>query len=358
MNSTGTGTLGRVALFDTQSTYIADSHVTIVRCRPTLLSERYLFYLLQTTLYQGYIYSAIVSGATNQVELSKEGLRVTPVIVPPLSEQRAIAAFLDRETAKTDALIAKKERQIELLREKQKALVSDTVTKGLNPSVPTRDSGVEWVGDIPSHWETKRIRDVSLSLQTGPFGSQLHSGDYIPDGVPVINPSHMKNGHIYPDRECAIDNHTWSRLAQHRLHQGDIVFARRGELGRCALVTSQEEGWLCGTGSLRMRPNQNVVDPLYLNWLFSTKGIGEWLSLESVGATMENLNTSILGRVPLPVPPIDEQRAIAAFLDGQTTMVSDLIARVATHIDKLREHRTTLISAAVTGKIDVREGAV
>jgi len=82
------------------------------------------------------------------------------------------------------------------------------------------------------------------------------------------------------------------------------------------------------------------------------------LSLESVGATMENLNTSILGRVPLPVPPIDEQRAIAAFLDGQTTMVSDLIARVATHIDKLREHRTTLISAAVTGKIDVREGAV
>jgi len=107
-----------------------------------------------------------------------------------------------------------------------------------------------------------------------------------------------------------------------------------------------------------MRPNQNVVDPLYLNWLFSTKGIGEWLSLESVGATMENLNTSILGRVPLPVPPIDEQRVIAAFLDRQTTMVSDLITRVAKHIDKLREHRTALISAAVTGKIDVREGTV
>jgi len=301
---------------------------------------------------------ASMKGAAGQKRVPDDFINDFIVPLPPLAEQHAIAAFLDRETAKTDALIAKKERQIELLREKQKALVSYTVTKGLNPSAPTRDSGVEWVGDIPSHWETKRIRDVSLALQTGPFGSQLHSGDYIPDGIPVINPSHMKNGHIYPDRECSIDDHTWSRLAQHRLHQGDIVFARRGELGRCALVTSQEEEWLCGTGSLRMRPNQNVVDPLYLNWLFSTKGIGEWLSLESVGATMENLNTSILGRVPLPVPPIDEQRVIAAFLDRQTTMVSDLITRVAKHIDKLREHRTALISAAVTGKIDVREGVV
>jgi len=301
---------------------------------------------------------ASMKGAAGQKRVPDDFINDFIVPLPPLAEQHAIAAFLDHETAKTDALIVKKERQIELLREKQKALVSYTVMKGLDPSAPTRDSEVEWLGNIPSHWETKRIRDVSLSLQTGPFGSQLHSGDYIPDGIPVINPSHMKNGHIYPDRECAIDDHTWSRLAQHRLHQGDIVFARRGELGRCALVTSQEEGWLCGTGSLRMRPNQNVVDPLYLNWLFSTKGIGEWLSLESVGATMENLNTSILGRVPLPVPPIDEQRVIAAFLDRQTTMVSDLITRVAKHIDKLREHRTALISAAVTGKIDVREGTV
>jgi len=318
---------------------------------------KFLYYVLNCPVGREQL-NYLGSTTTGLANLNGTVIGSLIVPCPSPSEQRAIAAFLDRETTKIDALIVKKVRQIELLREKQKALVDYAVTKGLDPSAPTRNSGVEWVGNLPSHWQTKRIRDVSLSLQTGPFGSQLHSGDYIPDGVPVINPSHMKNGHIYPDRECAIDDHTWSRLAQHRLHQGDIVFARRGELGRCALVTSQEEGWLCGTGSLRMRPNQNVVDPLYLNWLFSTRGIGEWLSLESVGATMENLNTSILGRVPLPVPPIDEQRVIAAFLDRQTTMVSDLITRVAKHIDKLREHRKALISAAVTGKIDVREGTV
>lgn len=106
-------------------------------------------------------------------------MRDTPVIVPPEPEQRAIAAFLDRETARMDALVAKKERLIELLQEKRTALITRAVTKGLDPNIPMKDSGVEWVGEIPAHWEVKRIRDIADSLQTGPFGSQLHADEYI-----------------------------------------------------------------------------------------------------------------------------------------------------------------------------------
>jgi type I restriction enzyme S subunit len=139
------------------------------------------------------------------------------------------------------------------------------------------------------------------------------------------------------------------------LREGDIVFARSGELGRCALVTEAEEDWICGTGSLRMRPDRRVIEPLFLNWLLSISGISDWLSLESVGATMDNLNTSILGRIPLPIPDIYEQRAIATYLGRETAKIDALVAKIRENIVKLREYRTALISAAVTGKIDVRE---
>jgi type I restriction enzyme, S subunit len=210
----------------------------------------------------------------------------------------------------------------------------------------------EWLGGLPEHWEVKRLRDISWSLQTGPFGSQLHSEDYSPNGIPVINPSHMKDGHIYPDWDCSVDEETCRRLSRHQLVQGDIVFARRGELGRCALVTIVEEGWICGTGSLRVRPNRHKAEPLFLNWLLSTRGVSDWLSLESVGATMDNLSTNILARMPLPIPSLREQRTIATFLDRETARIDALVAKKERLIELLQEKRVALISQAVTKGLD------
>ncbi len=144
INSTGTGTLGRTALFEHGEGYFADGHITVVR--PTSPTQsKFLRYFLSTTLVQGYIYSAIVTGSTNQVELSREGLRNTPSFYPPLPEQAAIAAFLDRETAKIAALIARQERMIALLGEKRQALIAHAVTKGLRADAPMKDSGVAWL---------------------------------------------------------------------------------------------------------------------------------------------------------------------------------------------------------------------
>jgi type I restriction enzyme S subunit len=274
--------------------------------------------------------------------------------LPPLPEQRAIASFLDQETTSINALIAKKERLIELLREKRTALISHTVTKGLDSTVPMKDSVVEWLGEIPGHWEMKRIRDVTELLQTGPFGSQLHSSDYVSNGIPVINPSHLKDGRIYPDWDCTVDDEIGFRLVRHALYEGDIVFARRGEMGRCALVTEIEVGWLCGTGSLLMRPRVTLTVPSFLSKVLSTNGVKDWLLLESVGSTMDNLNTSILSRIPLPIPPLSEQQSIVNYLNQETVKIDALISRIEEGIEKLKEYSTALISAAVTGKIDVR----
>ncbi|MCS3632572.1 restriction endonuclease S subunit [Salinibacter ruber] len=287
--------------------------------------------------------------------IKRQTLKDHSIGLPPLDEQRAIATSLDRETGRIDTLIEKKERLIDLLEEKRTALISRVVTKGLDRDVKMKDSGVEWVGEIPAHWDTAKLKFLSESLQTGPFGSQLHSEEYITGGTPVINPSHLVGGKIKPDEEVTVDSETKERIVRHELAAGDLVFARRGELGRNALVTENEEGWLCGTGSIRLRPNRKSVDPPYLSWVCSTRGVAEWFVLKSVGSTMDNLNTDVLGALIVPVPPLSEQRRIARHIRKRISNLDTLIDVIQGGIGNLQEYRTALISAAVTGQIDVRE---
>jgi len=152
-----------------------------------------------------------------------------------------------------------------------------------------KESGVEWLGEVPAHWQVARLGDLSTQIQTGPFGSQLHSEEYVDGGTPVINPSNIQDGRIVPNAECAVPKSIVERLSQHKLVAGDIVFARRGEMARCAMVTDVEAGWLCGTGSLNVRLCKNTSSEFVSNFL-RTPYVKEMLKLESVGSTMDNLN--------------------------------------------------------------------
>jgi type I restriction enzyme S subunit len=210
-----------------------------------------------------------------------------------------------------------------------------------------KDSGVEWLGDVPEHWDLSSLGVLSASIQTGPFGSQLHSEDYVDDGIPVVNPSNIKDGQIVPDWSCTVTEDIALRLCQHKLVPGDIVFARRGEMGRCALVSQNEAGWLCGTGSLNVRLSDRAL-PSFVSLFLGTTHVRELLKLESVGSTMDNLNTDILSRVYVPVPTIYEQTQIAAFLDRETAKIDALIAEQQCLIELLKEKRQAVISHAVT----------
>jgi type I restriction enzyme, S subunit len=277
------------------------------------------------------------------------------IAIPPGGEQSAIAAFLDRETGRIDALMEKKQRQMELLQEKRTALISHAVTKGLDPTVPMKESGIEWLGKIPAHWELGKLKHITSSIQTGPFGSQLHAGEYVENGIPAINPSNLQNGKIVPDWRCCVDEKIFSRLKRHRLDEGDIVFARRGEMGRCALVTREEDGWLCGTGSIRIRINKENAYPPFVYQVLSTPGVRDWLFLESVGSTMDNLNTEIMSQIPILLPPLDEQIYVVGKIEKHLQQIDNLKTKIQESLDRLKEYRTALISAAVTGRIDVRE---
>ena len=273
---------------------------------------------------------------------------------PTIKEQGKIANFLDYETAKIDTLIEKQQHLIELLTEKRQAVISHAVTKGLNPDVPMKDSGIEWLGEVPAHWIVAQLKFNTISMQTGPFGSQLHAEEYVENGIPLINPAHLINGNIVPDLSVTVDLDTQERLSRHKLSKGDIVFARRGELGRCAIVKESQEGWLCGTGSLRGTLNEKLL-PEYAYLLITSKGVISELSLESKGSTMDNLNTETLGRVRLPVPPITEQDDIILYVENVSGKYEQLISKAEQAIQLMQERRTALISAAVTGKIDVRD---
>jgi len=315
---------------------------------------RFLHHLMRSEIYvRGY--TKYMQGIRpNSLQIKTDDFNSFPVLIPTWQEQTQIATFLDHETAKIDRLIEKQQRLIELLEEKRQAAISQAVTKGLNTDAQMKDSGVEWLGKVPVHWSLSQLKFHSELIQTGPFGSQLHAEDYVSDGTPLINPSHIADGKIIPSVTTSVDENTRQRLNRHILHHGELVLARRGELGRCAVVKGEHVGAICGTGSIKIKLKKSVA-PDYACMLISTEGLKKELSIESKGSTMDNLNTVILGKLVIPVPPIEEQNHILSQVHSMNETYDNTLSLVHKQLRLLNERRTALISAAVTGKIDVRD---
>jgi len=357
-------TTGKVAMVDFDDEFNVWSPLAAVRCATSEAFPRFIFYSLGSSYFQDLIQVSWSFGT--QPNIGMGVIANLAVILPPLPEQRAIADFLDKQTSKLNLLIAKKQQLIEKLEEKRSALISRTVTRGLppqaaravglDPQPKLKPSGIEWLGDVPARWEVKPIFRLSETIQTGPFGSQLHESDYVEGGIPLINPAHLIGGTLAPDDDSAVDEKTAVRLSRHRMRVGDIVMGRRGEIGRCGVIKSREQGWLCGTGSLLIRLRDS--DPRYYVRLISSAGFIGWLELNAVGTTMLNLSPGIVGRMRVPVPPWPEQRLIADFLDCETAKIDAMIAKAKEAIERLQEYRAALITATVTGDIDVQNADI
>ncbi|MEH1852187.1 MAG: restriction endonuclease subunit S [Nostoc sp.] len=328
-------------------------HLSILRPLMDKLDGKYLLFSIISTSIKSQ-FSSLATGVT-RYGLSYKHIKNINICVPPLEEQRAIASFLDCKTAAIDTLIAKKQRLIQLLEEKRTALINQAVTKGLNPNVPMKDSGIPWISKIPEHWEVSRLGFLSTTIQTGPFGSQLHASEYVENGIPLVNPINIQRGNIVADYQKTVNQEVAIRLSRHKLLIGDLVFARRGELGRCGVINKNNNGWLCGTGCIQVRVSKIKVYPDYLNLFISIPWVASWLSLESVGSTMDNLNTEIISTLPIILPPKEEQIKIFQYIELKKYLFDKLITTIDRQISKLQQYRQSLITATVTGKIDIRE---
>ena len=280
------------------------------------------------------------------------------VALPPQDEQRAIAAFLDRETERIDALIARKERQVELLQEKRAALISHAVTKGLDPNAPMKDSGVEWLGEIPAHWEAKRLkRLIKGRLVNGLFKKKQHFGS----GMKLVNVFDVYRDDFLVDFE-SLDRveANESEQSKYAVHDGDIFFVRSSlkleGVGRsvCAFGVTEPTVFECHV--VRARPNQTVINPKFLvNFLNSVYAINRLIALSNM-VTMATIDQGRIKSLEIPVPPLAEQNEIMELLEHEIGNLAVLKKRINETIAKLREYRAALISAAVTGKMDVRQG--
>ena len=237
--------------------------------------------------------------------------------------------------------------------EKDRLLKSGRSKKRRDVS-PVSESELPFV--LPSGWSAVKFADVIVGLRTGPFGSSLHRSDYQIGGTPVINPASMQDGKIVPLDKMAVARSTLERLAKYKLDVGDIVMARRGEMGRCSVVTEQESGWLCGTGSLIIRL-PTCFYASYLAMLMRSPMVREYLNGYSVGATMQNLNQSILLRMNIGLPPLDEQRRIVARVDELMALCDRLEERLVTMEDARRALLDAMLHEAVEPDTGVGEEA-
>lgn len=274
-------------------------------------------------------------------QITVDQVNSNPLLLPPIYEQRIIASFLDRETAKIDTLIKKKERLIELLQEKRTALISRAVTKGLDPNVPMKDSGVEWLGKIPAHWKLKRLKHVA-PIRTNKLESK-------PDDAIYVGLEHIESwtGWLILDRQPEkVDSVVDSFKA------GDVLFGKlRPYLAKAARPNFDG---VCTSEILAIRPGASCSQSYLMYCLLNTHYI-RWLDSMTYGTKMPRVSPEQVRTSFIPMPPLSGQHAIADFLDRETAKIYALIKKIQEAILKLKEYRTALVSAAVTGKIDVRE---
>lgn len=310
-------------------------------------STRFLYYWMSTIKDKGYV--DVLCNKSTIAHFTAEKVAAVPVPFPPPPEQIGIATFLDRETAKIDALVAEQEKLITLLQEKRQAVISHAVTKGLDPNVPMKDSGVEWLGEVPAHWEVLPLKRISPQ-QT--VGIVVNPSEYLSDeGLPFIYGGNVTEGRIDHISSRRISPEDSQRNEKTRLKAGDLITVRVGAPGITAVVPPECEGGNCASVML---VRQGEFNSDWLCFVMNSRVVRYQVEIVQYGAAQQQFNINHAVEFVIPQPPRAEQDALASFLTSETTRLGNLEAEARTAIALLQERRTALISAAVTGQIDVR----
>ena len=319
--------------------------------RPRELDGGFAAYALSSPYFVERVVAHSVGVSYPAINASE--LACLDIAYPTLLEQHAIAALLDLETARIDALVAKKERLIELLQEKRTALITRAVTRGLDPIAPVKDSGVEWLGEIPAHWEVKKLKVMVPGITVGIVVTP--SKYYVGQGVPCLRSLNIAQGRVSTEDLVFISEEANLLHKKSRIFADDVIIVRTGRAGVAVVVPPEFDGANC-IDLLIVRRSENLYSRFFY-YVMNSQIVASQVSLDSVGAIQEHYNTSTLANLRIPCIPYAEQRFIAEFLDQETAKLDSLVAKVREAIERLRELRSALICAAVTGRIDVREEA-
>lgn len=344
--------LAKVCLANESGEAVGDFHVM----RPTGdLVGRFSQYQMLTREF-----IAIADGSTFGAKMPRvawDFLGGMPLVVPPQVEQFGIATFLDRETAKIDALVAEQEKLIALLKEKRQAVISHAVTKGLNPDAPMKDSGIEWLGEVPAHWEVVPLKRDLEFLTSGSRGWAEHYSD---DGALFIRIGNLRRDSLELDladlQRVAVPEGAEGERT--RVMPGDVLFSITAYLGSVAVVPSDLETAFVSQHVALARLTGKLVTPQWVGFVALSDVGKTYLATQGYGGTKVQLSLDDVANLDVPVPPISEQLRIIDCLEEQLASFVDLTTEAESAINLLKERRSALVSAAVTGKIDVRREVV
>ncbi len=319
--------------------------------RPTTSHNSYLAYLLRAYDTLKIFYS--MGGGLRQ-SMKYSDLRRLPTLQPAYNEQLAIATFLDRETAKIDTLVAEQEKLIELLKEKRQAAISHAVTKGVDPNIPMKDSGVEWLGKVPKHWDVKRLKFVAHVQGGIAKGRDLGNADIIE--VPFLRVANVQDGYLDLD-DIATIQIAVHELPRYALQPGDVLMNEGGDfdkLGRGHVWRGEIETCIHQNHVFAVRPQG--IEPEWLNLLTSAAyGRFYFMSRSKQSTNLASISSANISEFPLICPPLSERIEITRHVQEEIERIDALLNTSRSSIDLLKERRSALISATVTGKIDVRE---
>ncbi|WP_077272869.1 restriction endonuclease subunit S [Acidithiobacillus caldus] len=342
--------IGRACIVPDLGTRVVTS-VDNVICRPVKdYFQKYIIYRFNSSDYWHEL-GLIASGATMQ-RIGRKELGNVRIAWPPLPEQQAIAAFLDTQTTRIDALIAEYEKLIALLKEKRQALISHAVTKGLNPDVPMKDSGVEWLGEVPEGWGLRKLAWSFGLIGSGttPPTDKIETW-YSDCGTPWVTTGELRENVILETNKSVTDEALTAITALRKYPPGTLLVAMYGAtIFRIGLLGIEAT---CNQACCAL-VNPCGIDVKFLfHWIIAFRDT--LTTLLASGGGQPNINRETVANLKLFSPPLPEQQAIAAYLDNETAKMDALIQQAKQGIELLKERRTTLISDAVTGKIDVRE---
>ena len=322
-------------------------HLTQVK--PVALEGRYLFRLFQSKGFNAQF--VVAANGVTRFGLPQHAIANADCPVPPSTEQQTIARFLDYKTAQIDTLIAKKQALLEKLAEKRSALISHAVTKGLDPSVPMKDSGVSWLGKIPAHWKMTRLKYATSLIVDCPHNTPQYSdeGDYL-----VVRTADLFQGKLDLARAYRVEESEYRhRVKRAVVKENDIVYGREGERWGFAAIVPARPVVCLGQRMMQFRA-ANHFHPRFLMWHLNADCVYQQGALDTAGSTAPHVNVETIKNYWLVEPPFEEQVQIAGFVDEANSRLDRQVRLVQTAIDKLKEYRSALITNAVTGKIDVR----
>lgn len=314
--------------------------------------DQFLHYLLRSGPYVG-LYGRISKGVrVNQWDLEHEALRNIPVLLPDLATQRHIADFLDRETARIDQLIEKKQRFIDVLAQKWAATVTFTLTNGLNSDAPKRDTSVSWIGEIPAHWSVAKLGHIGRSANGINIG-----GDAFGSGFPFVSYGDVYRNPELPRAVRGLVQSSAEDRVRYNLKAGDVLFTRTSEvineIGFSSVCMEDMPDAVFAGFLIRFRPMKGKLMPAFSKFLFRNERLRAFFSKEMMIVTRASLSQGLLQRMPVVVPPIEEQKEIAQYLQKTEDTFESVSEKTKASIDRLKEYRSALIAAAVTGQIDV-----